>query len=426
MPVAFHYGWIVLAVAFLTSLTGAGIRSAAQVFIVSLESEFGWSRSEIASAVAVSLFLFGVAGPISGWLLDRFGPRRVMMCALAVLCAGLTGTTVMQQLWQFALLWGIFVGFGAGGIATVLAASLVHRWFVARRGIALGLLNSASSTGQLIFIPLLMAVVVTAGWRAGSLLLAGTSIGLIALIAFLMRDDPSEVGLEPYGSDFEASSDLMAPLRGAPGTPSSVRVTDAFKSRTFWLLCGIFFVCGGTANGLIGTHLIPHAVDRGISQVTAAATVGVMGGMNFVGTLTSGWLTDRVDNRKLLAAVFALRGAALFLLPFANDFSGLFVFAVIYGLDWYATVSPVIALTGDTFGKQAIGRIFGWIFLSHQIGAAFSATGAAALFQYFGDYQSAFFTGGIMGMMAALMALSIKPQQPSIPIEPEPTGLARA
>jgi MFS family permease len=409
----FFYGWLVVALSFLTTLTGAGIRSSPAVLILPFELEFGWSRAAIASAVSVNLLLFGVAAPISGWLLDRFGPRRVMLGSLSLLVIGVSATTVMREFWQLVLLWGFVVGLGAGGVGSVLSATVANRWFVARRGLALGILNSASSTGQLIFIPLLMAVIVAGGWRVGSWILVAVALTLIPFVFLLMRDDPEEIGVEPYGSK-EGSASASQPLgslQTASRASESVPLSEVFRSSTFWLLAGSFFICGGTANGLIGTHLIPHSIDHGIPQMTAAATVGVMGGLNFVGTVLSGWMIDRVHPRKWLSLIYALRGVSLFILPFVADFSGLFIFAVIYGLDWFATVPPTIALTADTFGKKAIGRVYGWIFLSHQLGAALMASGAGAIRVWFGDYQFAFLAGGSFAMIAAGLALRIRPQR---------------
>jgi sugar phosphate permease len=422
LAVSFYYGWIILVLSFLTTLTSAGIRSSPSVLIHPLEVEFGWSRAAIASAISINLLLFGVAAPISGWLLDRFGPRRVMMGSLSLLVLGVSATTFMREFWQFVLLWGVVVGLGAGGVGSVLSATVANRWFVARRGLALGILNSASSTGQLIFLPLLMAVIVYSGWRVGSLIFVVVAFILIPPVFLWMRDDPKDLGLEPYGSgepDAAASASL-ASLRGASKGAGSVPLGEVFKSPTFWLLAGSFFICGGTANGLIGTHLIPHEIDHGIPQVTAATLVGVMGGLNFVGTIFSGWMIDRVHPRKWLSLVFALRGLSLFILPFVQDFSGLFLFAVIYGLDWFATVPPTIALTADTFGRQAVGKIYGWIFLSHQIGAALMATGAGAIRVWLGDYQLAFLAGGSIALVAALLALQIRPERREIALRPMP------
>jgi sugar phosphate permease len=284
-----------------------------------------------------------------------------------------------------------------------VTASVATRWFVAKRGLVLGFLSSATSTGQLIFIPLLMVVIVELGWRAGSLVMAAIALALIVPLVLWMRNDPVDVGQTPYGTTPEQA----ASMRQAENV--RVPVSQAIRAPEFWLLAGSFFVCGGTANGLIGTHLIPHSIDHGIPEVTAAATVGVMGGMNFVGTMLSGWLTDKVPPRMLLAAFYTFRGLSLFILPFLTDFSGLLIFAVIYGLDWLATVPPTIALTAQRFGRRSVASVYGWIFFAHQLGAAFSATAGGAVRVWFGDYQFAFLAGGVVALIGACMALMVRP-----------------
>ena len=420
----FFYGWVIVALSFTTTLIAAGIRSSPSVLIHPFESEFGWNRAAIASAISLNLFLYGAAAPVSGRLLDRYGPRVVMLGSLSLLILGVSGTIFMTELWHLILLWGIVVGLGAGGASSVLSATVAQRWFVARRGLVLGILNSASSTGQLIFFPVLMTVIVHSGWRAGSLLLVGVCFVAGLCLLRWMKNEPSEVGLQPYGAPLAG----MDSSTGAPGGDSApaLSLSQVVRTPTFWFLCGSFFICGGTANGLVGTHLIPHSIDHGIPEITAAATIGVMGGMNFVGTLISGWLTDRVNPRKLLALVYALRGGSLFILPFVTDFSHLVVFAVIYGLDWFATVPPTVALTADTFGKRAIGTVYGWIFLAHQMGAALAAIGGGLIRVWLGDYQWAFVIGGFMGIVAAGIALSIPARPQTTAGAPLITGPATA
>jgi predicted MFS family arabinose efflux permease len=396
-----------LALSFFTTLVGAGIRSSPAVFILPFELEFGWSRVAIASAVSINLLLFGVAAPISGWLLDRYGPRRVMLACLSLLVVGVSGTTFMKQYWQLVLLWGVVVGLAAGGVGSVLSATVANRWFVERRGLALGLLNSASSTGQLIFIPLLMVLLSFSGWRTGSWTLVGVSLVLIPFIFLFMQDDPADVGLKPYGVKEGGAAGAGAGSRNTDAVPLS----QVFRTSTFWLLAASFFVCGGTANGLIGTHLIPHSIDHGIPQVNAGAIVGIMGGLNFVGTVLSGWIIDRVEPRKWLSLVYALRGVSLFILPFVTDFSGFFLFAVVYGLDWFATVPPTIAITADTFGKRAVASVYGWIFLAHQLGASLMAAGGGLAHDWLGSYEAAFLTGGVMALIAAGLAWQIRPRR---------------
>jgi sugar phosphate permease len=424
-PIAlpFYYGWFVVGICFLTTLTSAGVRSSPSVLIHPLEGEFGWSRTLIASALSMNLLLFGVAAPISGFLIDRYGPRKVMMGSLTLLIAGVSGTIVMTQFWQFFLVWGIIVGLGAGGVGSVLTATVGNRWFVARRGLALGILGSASSTGQIIFLPFFMAMIAYAGWRIGSMTLIVVAMILLPLIYFFMRDDPSAVGLEPYGAGDAkaASSGGATSLRGMSAKNATITAREVLTHPTFWLLCGSFFVCGGTANGLIGTHLIPHEIEMGIPEVAAASILGIMGALNMVGTIFSGWMVDRVQPQRWLALVYALRGVSLLLLPFLKDFSGLVLFAIIYGLDWFATVPPSMAITADTFGRQNVGKVYGWIFMSHQIGAAIMASAAAAMRDYLGEYNTAFLTAGFIAMIAAGLALQIK-TKPKQAVSPPPSA----
>jgi MFS family permease len=424
LSLPFYYGWLVLAICFLTTLTSAGVRSSPSVLIHPLEAEFGWSRTMIASGVSMNLLLFGIAAPLSGFLIDRFGPRKVMMGSLTLLICGVSGTIAMTQFWQFFLVWGIIVGLGAGGVGSVLTATVGTRWFVARRGLALGILGSASSTGQIIFLPFFMAMITYAGWRIGSMTLIVVALFLLPLIYLFMRDDPSEVGLEPYGAGEPgaASAGGAASLRGMPAKNATITPREVLGHPTFWLLCGSFFVCGGTANGLIGTHLIPHEIEIGIPQIAAASILGIMGGLNMVGTIFSGWMIDRVRPQRWLALVYALRGVSLLILPFVRDFNGLVIFAVIYGLDWFATVPPSMAITADTFGKHNVGKVYGWIFMSHQIGAAIMASTAGAIRTWMGDYQFAFLSGGVVAMIAAGLALQIKlkPKQATPPAGAQP------
>src|SRR5262245_35549618 len=260
LSLPFYYGWFVLSLCFMTTLTSAGVRSSPSVLIHPLEAEFDWSRTLIASAVSMNLLLFGIAGPISGFLIDRFGPRKVMIGSLILLIVGVSGTMAMTQFWQFFLVWGIVVGLGAGGVGSVLTATVGNRWFVARRGMALGILGSASSTGQLIFLPFFMWMIASSGWRVGSTTLIAAAVLLLPLLFLFMRDDPADVGLQPYGAGQNgvSSGGSAASLRGMSSKNATITAREVVSHPTFWLLCGSFFVCGGTANGLIGTHLIPH------------------------------------------------------------------------------------------------------------------------------------------------------------------------
>jgi len=401
-----HYAWVVAAVTFGVLLIAAGIRSTPAVLMVPLEQEFGWSRATISFAVALNIFLYGLAGPFAAAILERFGLRRTIVVSLAVITLGVAATPLMRESWQLILLWGLVVGSGTGVTALVLGATVAARWFSARRGLVMGVLTASTATGQLVFLPLLAHLSDTYGWRAVSLTIAGVSAAMILPVALLMRDRPSDLGIPPYGAS--------AMVARAPALPNPVRralgaLREAARVRNFWLLSGSFFICGASTNGLIGTHLIPACVDHGIPEVTAAGLLAAMGVFDFFGTSFSGWLSDRCDNRMLLAWYYGLRGISLIFLPFAfhASFWGLSAFAVFYGLDWIATVPPTVRLTAQTFGEEGVAVYFGWIAATHQLGAAFAAWAAGALRVETGDYTSAFMSAGALCVVASVMVAFI-------------------
>lgn len=414
----FYYGWFVVALSFLANLTAAGIRSAPSVLIHPLEAEFGWSRTAIASAASLNLLLLGIFAPVGGWLIDRIGARRVILGCLSTIALGLIGAVFIQELWQLILLWGVVLGI-ATGVTPALGASIASRWFVDRRGLAIGIMTNANAAGQVVYLPLLMALVVSTGWRSALFAMACASALLLPLIWLWMRDDPHQVGLEPYRAETIESAPKFRSTRGEIRLVSLATISEVFKTAVFWTLAGCFFICGVTANGLIGTHLIPHAIERGIPQLTAATAVGIMGGASFVGTTFSGWLVDRIDPRKVLSVVYALRGSSLFILPFVSEPIGLFVFAIMYGLDWYASGPATTTIIARAFGAERVGRIFGLVFVFHQLGGASAALLGGWARVHFGDYQYAFLVGGCLGLIAACLALTIDRQS----IEKSETGI---
>jgi sugar phosphate permease len=402
-----HYAWVVAGVTFLTLLVAAGLRATPGVLIVPLETEFGWSRTTISFAIGLNIFLYGLIGPFAAAVMDRFGLRRTMLGALGCIAAGVILTPLMTRPWQLILLWGGIVGTGSGATALVLGATVVARWFAARRGLVIGALTASTATGQLIFLPALASLAENYGWRIVSLAVAGVAFALIPVVALLMRDRPEDVGLAPYGAADDQRPALAA--RGNPAATALVALRDGLRSRDFWLLAGSFFICGASTNGLIGTHLIPACLDHGIPQVAGAGLLAAMGIFDLIGTTLSGWLSDRWSNRGLLAWYYGLRGLSLIYLPFAFDISfyGLSLFAVFYGLDWIATVPPTVRLAARAFGIERGPIMFGWIAAAHQLGAALAAFGAGALRVELGTYLQAFVLSGLLCLVAASMVLLI-------------------
>jgi sugar phosphate permease len=418
----FYYGWFIVGLTFIAYMVASAVRSAPSVLIHPLEGEFGWGRTAISSAASLNLLTYGLMAPVGGWLLDRFGARRVVIGSLIAIAVGVSGTIFVRELWQFILLWGLVLGI-ATGVTPALSASVASRWFVARRGLALGILTNANATGQVIFLPILMALIVGSGWRYAMVMIVGCALLLLPGIALWLRDRPAEIGLEPYTDSKTQASQAKAAARSVGAR--ILTVGEILKTPTFWLLSATFFVCGLTSNGLVGTHMIPYAIERGIPGVAAATAVGIMGVASFAGTTFAGWLCDRVDARKVLSAAYLFRGLSLFVLPYVTDAFGLFVFAVLYGLDWFATGPSTVAIIARHFGQDRVGMLFGLVFVSHQVGSAVAALGAGWIYSYYGEYFSAFLIGAVMGLLAAGMALAIRRNLEPIPGAPMVGGVAR-
>jgi sugar phosphate permease len=385
-------------------LVTAGIRATPGILMVPLESEFGWNRAVISGAVAINIALFGLIGPFAASVMDRWGLRRIILCAVALLAVSVALTTKMHARWQLTLLWGVLVGSGTGVTSMVLAAVVATRWFDERRGLVLGALSAANATGQLVFLPMLASLVERRGWRSATLVVSAASVVVFLLVLTLMRDRPADVGLLRYGQ--------RAPDRGSanarPLAPLAA-LSLAVRSPAFWVLAGTFFVCGASTNGLIGTHLIAACHDYGIPAVRSAELLAVMGLFDILGTTASGWLTDRYSSRHLLFAYYTLRGLSLLFLPYtlSNGASGLGWFAIFYGLDWIATVPPTVRLTGEAFGRENTGVIYGWIGASHQLGASLAAFGAGAIRTSLGQYQLAFVAAGVLCVLAGLSFVTV-------------------
>jgi sugar phosphate permease len=396
-PSRVHYAWVIALVTFVVMLITAGVRAAPGLFMVPLEAEFGWSRAVISASIAVNIALFGLIGPFAASVMNRWGLRRIVLGALALMAGAVAWSTQMSAEWQFFLLWGVVVGASTGVTAMVLAAVVTTRWFEARRGLVMGMLSAANATGQLIFLTPLAKVVESSTWRSAALIVAAGAAIVFVLVWLFMRDRPADVGLRRYGQTADAPlttpANAMAPL-------GALRI--ASRTRAFWILAGTFFICGASTNGLIGTHLISACHDVGIPAVRSAQLLALMGIFDILGTTASGWLTDRYSARHLLFGYYSLRGLSLLFLPatLVDGGSSLGVFAVFYGLDWVATVPPTVKLTTEAFGQENTGVIYGWIGASHQLGASLAAFGAGAIKTELGDYRLAFLIAGLLCLVA--------------------------
>jgi sugar phosphate permease len=406
-------------VTFVTLVGSAAFRSVPGVLMDPLHMEYGWSHATIGLAVSVNMVLFGLISPFAAALMDRFGIRPVVTVALLLVALGSALTVFMTAAWQLVLCWGVMVGAGAGSMSMAFIATVVNRWFVARRGLVSGVLTAGNATGQLVFLPLVAWLTTQHGWRAAALTTAAAALAVVPLVVLLLRDHPADMGLQAYGATAEDPGPPPHQRVGSSAGRALSVLRDAARSSTFWLLAGGFAICGATTNGLIATHFIPAAMDHGMPTTTAAGLLAVVGIFDVAGTIASGWFTDRVDPRMLLLAYYTLRGVGLLVLPSLlspHTTPGTWVFIIFYGLDWVATVPPTVVLCRDRFGADVGPIVFGWVFASHQIGASVAAVGAGLIRDHTGSYDPAFYLAAGLCVIAAVLSLSIRRVAPAVAV----------
>ena len=407
-----HYSWVIMAVTFLTALTSSAALGLPGALLQPLSREFGWDVEQISSALAIRFVLFGLMGPFAAILMERFGLRAVVVTALSLVAGGMALATGMTHFWQLIVFWGVMLGVGSGMTALVLSAVVSNRWFDSHRGLVVGVLTASSATGQLLFLPVGAWLIEHYGWRLAVVPVFVACFVVAVLVFALMRNRPNELGLTPYGAaPGTPVAPVAPPMKVTFATPFQVLASVA-GHRVFWILFGTFFICGLSTNGLIQTHFISLCGDSGMGAVPAASVLAMMGAFDLVGTIASGWLSDRYDNRKLLFIYYGLRGLSLFWLPYSEfTFYGLSLFAMFYGLDWIATVPPTVRLVATTFGKERAGMIFGWVFAGHQLGAAMAAWGAGRVRTLLLTYNPALFAAGAACLVAAAIVMTIRRPQ---------------
>ena len=418
-PFGYRYAFVVVAVIFICLLVSSAVRATPGVLLDPLQKAFGWDRDAISLSAAIGILIYGLAGPFAAALMERLGLRRTVIGALVLIGGSTAASLFMTQPWHLMATWGVVSGIGTGTVAAVLGATIVNRWFTTNRGLVMGLMSASTATGTLIFLPVMAAMAQGGGWKLVVTAIAIAAMALIPLVYFLVPERPADIGLSRYGATPEEKLAPPAAAREGFIAETFGILASAAKTRTFWLLFATFFICGFTTNGLVGTHLIAYCGDHGIPEVAAAGLLATMGVCDLFGTTFSGWLTDRFDPRKLLLIYYAFRGISLLYLPYSG-FSGwtLSLFAVLYGLDWIATVPPTLKLSNEAFGDRSGPIVFGWILAGHQIGGATAAFLAGYVRQLDGDYAPAFLFAGLTGIVAAGLAMMINRgrREPILPV----------
>ena len=407
-----HYAWVMAALTFTFAMFSSSAMGVPSVLIVPMARDLGWSIGELSAPQGLRLALFGLAAPLAGGLMLRYGPRRMVALSGVLLLAGLALSIVTTEKWQLWLGMGILLGVAPGITAMQLNAVVASRWFVAHRGLVLGLLAGAIAAGMLVFMPLAAWVSERWGWRVALLVpTVGTALSWLAFL-WLARDRPQDLGLPAVGET------VMAPVPPPPRADfvrlSAQALALGARRPVFWILAVTFAICGLSSFGLTQAHLVPYCGDLGVPLGTAAWLLAVIGICDLIGTIGSGWLSDRYDNRWLLAWYYVLRGVALvWLVSTQPTMVGLTIFAIVYGLDFIATVPPSVRLTVTTFGREMGPAVFAWIFAAHHVAAGVMAFGTGVSRDLLGTYEPAFLLAGLLCFLAALSFVAVRRVQPA-------------
>ncbi len=402
-----HYGWVMVALTFLTTICSSAAVSLTGVLLVPMTQEFNWSKGDVSAAMGLLFVLFAGTAPFAGALILKYGQRRMVVVAATMVTVALLGTTFASARWHVLISLGLILGIAAGLGAMALNATVANRWFVQRRGLAMGILTASFAAGQLSFMPTAAWLATTYGWRSAVVpAIAGAAVCAVLNLLFA-RDWPADIGLAPYG---EAQVQRPPAVSAANAVNLSFAVLrEAAATRVFWVLAGTFFICGLSTAGLVSTHFIPFCGDNGVVAVAAASYLAMMGVFNFAGTICSGWLSDRFDNRKLLAWYYGLRGLSLMWLPFSSfDFYSLSLFAIFFGLDFVATVPPTAKLAAQHFGAAKAPIVIGWVFACHQLGGALSAYTGGLSRDAWSTYMPVFIAIGAACLVASMAIFAVR------------------
>ncbi|MFH9755510.1 MFS transporter [Streptomyces griseus] len=420
-PARVHRAWLMAAVAGAAIVTAGAFTTVPGLLVTPLHEEYAWERGQIALAASVNMVLFGLTAPFAAALMDRIGARRVVVGALLLVAAGALLTGVMTRPWQLVAYWGVLIGLGSGCLTMTFAAGVAARWFDRRRGLVTGALGSASHLGQLLFLPLLAWSVDRFGWRPPVVTLALVALAVAAAVFLLLRDHPADAGVKPYGA-----TEFVPRPAPAPGAAMRTLKVLARAARTgpFWLLAGMFALCGASTNGIMWSNWAPAAHDHGMRATAAASLLSLVGVFSALGAVLAGWLTDRFDPRRLLTVCFAVRALTLLALPllFASSVTApMLLFVAVYGLVDVATVPPVIELARRVYGEDG-PVVFGWTNAAHQLGAGASAFLGATARDVFGTYDVVWAALAAGCLVAALLApaVRVRAHRPAVR---EPGGL---
>ena len=393
------YGWVIVAASLVIACTLTGIRFSFGVFFKSLEAEFDLTRAATSSVFSIYMIFFAISAIVSGWALDRYGPRLVI-CIMG-LFAGLSLliTSQTNSLWQIFLSYSLLLSIGTGGTMPVLM-SVVSRWFDKKRGFALGIASSGLGMGTLVVAPFAAYMISNVGWRMSYVVLGVIAWLVVISLALLLRRDPGEIGALPDGAKSGAGgTELMGKEESSRFTGLSLK--QALRTRSFWLMLAVWLLFALCLN-LIVTHVVPYATDVGISMIEASTVLSLIGGFQILFRLPAGRILD-IIGRKIPGIICAVLGTvAMTWLIWSHNLWMFYLFAVIFGFSWGGFGVTMVTLVGDVFGRRSLGAIMGALEVGFAVGAAIGAALGGLIFDITNSYATAFAIGAAAMLGVAL------------------------
>jgi len=395
----FFYGYIIVLAGFVILGASAGGFYTFGVFLKPVSAEFGWTRAVTSGAYSLSFLLCGVGGAVMGGLNDRFGPRMLMTASGFFLGLGFLLMSQLTAIWQLYLYYGVMVAIGISTLPPIM--STVARWFVKRRGLMTGIAYSGVGTGTIIMPPMARWLISTYDWRTSYIIMGIIILVFIILAAQFLKRDPAKIGQVPYGESEVKQRSLVAESEGLTSQ-------QAIHTKQFWILCAIY-CCYGFFVQATFVHIVPHATDIGISAISAASILSIIGGLSIFGRIGAGSASDRIGSKRALIIVFSLMLAALFWLQLAKELWGLYLFAVVFGFSYGGMAVQQSPITAESFGLRAHGAILGMILFSVTVGGAIGPLLAGRIFDVTSSYQQAFLICGVVGIAGLILTSLLKP-----------------
>jgi len=381
--------WPILAAAFTAFTISAAMMHSYTVFLIAFVEAFGWSRGETSIAYSVSQLVSGFSSPVVGTLVDRLGPRRLLLLGGGLLVLGLLGSAFIGQLWQIVVLYGVVMTFGANCLGLVVFVPILSRHFVRHRGMAISVVQSANGFARALSAPLVQFLISGVGWRATYLVEAAFMAAVVfPLAAWFRRADPAR------GVSLAESAPAGSPPLGSPFTApgGGWTLAEAMRTPHFWLLFAVYLFTG-LGSFFVSLHQLAFAVDRGFDKLYAAEVLGMGAFLAIFGTIITGTLSDYIGREvsAIMAYGFSIVGVVCALFITGPDQGWLlWLHACLFGLTWGARGPAITAKTADLFPGAQLGAILGVITIGSGLGAALGSWGAGIIFDLSGSYELAF------------------------------------